>query len=245
MTRTVTRTVEAETRRRLEGEEASGDAASGDAASGDAASGDAASGDAASGDAASGDAASGDAASGDAASGDAASGDAAEEVTEPETITETLPKRFVGQQGLSLRRFNKSSWHHTYHYRDRMDKSEEWKDLLAMHFEIQETATTDYMANLFRGWFTPPATGNYRFHQSCDDHCDLRIGNTPDQETDVTEILNIDHWSEFRRVSYTTHGNADRISDWIPLEAGRKYYIEAAHLNGGGGDHFSTGVEIE
>jgi hypothetical protein len=53
------------------------------------------------------------------------------------------------------------------------------------------------------------------------------------------------HWSEFRRVSYTTYGNADRISDWIALEGGRKYYIESAHLNGHGGDHFSTGVEIE
>jgi hypothetical protein len=48
----------------------------------------------------------------------------------------------------------------------------------------------------------------------------LRLGNTPDSETDVTEILNIDGWSEFRRVSYVkTHG-IDRISDWVALEAG-------------------------
>lgn len=73
----------------------------------------------------------------------------------------------------------------------------------------------------------------------------MRIGNTPDQETDITEILNIDHWSEWRRISYTTFGDATRISEWISLEAGRKYYMEAAHLNIGGGSHFSTGVEIE
>jgi hypothetical protein len=29
------------------------------------------------------------------------------------------------------------------------------------------------------------------------------------------------------------------------MEAGQKYYIESAHLNGGGGSHFSLGVEIE
>jgi hypothetical protein len=44
------------------------------------------------------------------------------------------------------------------------------------------------------------------------------LGNVPDSETDVTEHLNIDHWSEFRRVSYTTAGGTDRISEWIPLE---------------------------
>jgi hypothetical protein len=46
-------------------------------------------------------------------------------------------------------------------------------------------------------------------------------------------------------MSYVEHGGQTRISEWVTLEAGRKYYIEAAHLNGGGGDHFSTGVEIE
>ena len=29
------------------------------------------------------------------------------------------------------------------------------------------------------------------------------------------------------------------------MEAGRKYYIESAHLNGGGGSHYAMGVEIE
>lgn len=73
----------------------------------------------------------------------------------------------------------------------------------------------------------------------------MRLGNTPDSETDITEIINIDGWSEYRRVSYVkTHG-IDRISDWVALEGGQKYYIEAAHLNANGGDHFSTGVEIE
>jgi hypothetical protein len=31
----------------------------------------------------------------------------------------------------------------------------------------------------------------------------------------------------------------------MSLEGGRKYYIESAHLNGHGGQHFSLGVEIE
>jgi hypothetical protein len=126
-----------------------------------------------------------------------------------------------------------------------MDDETQYTDLLAMHFEASEKKTTSQMANLFRGWFTPPATARYRFHQSCDDHCDLRLGNTPDQETDVKEILNIDHHAEYRRASYTRYGDQDRVSEWVSLEVGKKYYIEAAHLNGWGGDHFTTGVEIE
>lgn len=73
----------------------------------------------------------------------------------------------------------------------------------------------------------------------------MRIGTTPDQETDLTELLDINHWSEFRRVSYVTHGDQDRISDWVSLEAGKKYYIESAYLEYNWYEHFSTGVEIE
>jgi hypothetical protein len=61
----------------------------------------------------------------------------------------------------------------------------------------------------------------------------------------VTELLDVEHYSSYRRMSYTTVGGQDRISDWVSLEEGKKYYIESAHLNGGGGDHFNLGVEIE
>jgi len=159
------------------------------------------------------------------------------------TFTET-PIRFVGQQGLTERRFNKWNWHHTWHYMRRMDDPKQWTDRLAMHFEGHESIGS-YIATLYRGWFTPPATTKYRFHITCDDHCDLRLGNTPGQTTDVTERLNVDHWSEFERVSFSTNGGATRISEFVSMEAGQKYYIESAHLNGHGGSHFSLGVEIE
>jgi hypothetical protein len=99
---------------------------------------------------------------------------------------------------------------------------------------------------VYRGWFTAPDTKRYRFHQVCNDHCDLNLGKTPDNAEDVEEILNVDHWSEYRRGgTYIAHGNQERISKWVSLEKGKKYFIQAAHLNGGWFDHFSTGVEIE
>jgi hypothetical protein len=45
-----------------------------------------------------------------------------------------------------------------------MDDEIQYNDLLAMHFESSEKKTYSNMANLYRGWFTPPATGKYRFH---------------------------------------------------------------------------------
>jgi hypothetical protein len=94
-----------------------------------------------------------------------------------------------------------------------------------MQMESHEKDTSSLMSKLYRGWFTPPATTKYRFHQSCDDYCDLKLGKTPDQDTDLEELLDINHWSEYRRTSYTRYGDQDRISKWVSLEKGKKYFI--------------------
>ena len=46
-------------------------------------------------------------------------------------------------------------------------------------------------------------------------------------------------WWETRASLY------NKTSEWVSLKAGEYYYIEAKHLEGGGGDHFSAAVEIE
>jgi hypothetical protein len=126
-------------------------------------------------------------------------------VTEPEVATKEVPIKFVGQQGLSMRRFinNNNSWSKTYNWHTRMDDPTQYDDSLAMQFELLETSTGYRQATVYRGWFVPPATGRYRFHQSCDDECDLTFGNSADTDTDVTKILDINHWVEFRRTSYS------------------------------------------
>jgi hypothetical protein len=32
------------------------------------------------------------------------------------------------------------------------------------------------IGNVFKGWFIPPATTNYKFWMACDDHCILKLG---------------------------------------------------------------------
>ena len=68
-----------------------------------------------------------------------------DEKTGKETTSEQ-PKRFVGQQGLSLRRFKRSNWHNTYHWKNRMDDPKQYKDTLAMTMESKERATSSYTA---------------------------------------------------------------------------------------------------
>lgn len=66
------------------------------------------------------------------------------------------------------------------------------------------------------------------------------------QTENVTEITHSHRATNFRDWWESTYrGDYQRISDWIELEEGEHYYIEGRHLQGSGGDHFSTAVEIE
>jgi hypothetical protein len=97
------------------------------------------------------------------------------------TVTET-PIDFVGQRGLSLRKSNnKGNWHNTWHYQNKLKTetdASKYTEKLMMHFEAREDEGNNFVG-LYRGWFTPPADARYRFHQSCNDHCNLNLGNTP------------------------------------------------------------------
>jgi hypothetical protein len=56
--------------------------------------------------------------------------------------------------------------------------------------------------------------------------CDMSLGNTPGQSTDITEHLNIGGNSEYRRTSWSDwHNGQTRVSEWIDLVKGEKYYI--------------------
>jgi len=104
----------------------------------------------------------------------------------------------------------------------------------------------DKIGNWFKGWFVAPATTNYRFYIACDDYCNIMLGDTPNQVENTTEIVKSMQATDYRDFWETSNkGKWNRTSEWISLEAGEHYYIEAKHLEGGWRDHFSTAVEIE
>jgi hypothetical protein len=92
----------------------------------------------------------------------------------------------------------------------------------------------------------PPASTNYRFYQACDDHCTVDIGLESGDTTNLTTLVYSFAWTSYR--DYFRRVNSDRpdsLSDWVYLEEGKPYYLEARHDEGGGGDHFTVAVEIE
>lgn len=87
------------------------------------------------------------------------------------------------------------------------------------------------------GWFTAPATANYRFYMSCDDACRLLLDSvnpfSSGTPTSPTLIAYRNSWTQWR--NYFHQNGADgtdevHISEWISLVEGESYYIEGQHM---------------
>lgn len=101
-------------------------------------------------------------------------------------------------------------------------------------FESEPTDGDNY-GQRFRGFLCPPYTGNYTFYVSSDDQSELWLSSDDDP-------------ANRERIAFL--GTAVQLRNWykypsqksieIYLEAGRQYYIEALHKEGGGGDNFAV-----
>ncbi|MCW1885816.1 PQQ-dependent sugar dehydrogenase [Luteolibacter flavescens] len=102
-------------------------------------------------------------------------------------------------------------------------------------FDAPRDSMDNYGARIL-GWVHAPVTGNYRFYIHSDDSSDLWLSTTesPDQKR---RIAGVSSWVSAGQ----WNGSPDQTSVEIPLVAGRYYYIEALHKEGGGGDHLGVG----
>lgn len=101
-------------------------------------------------------------------------------------------------------------------------------------FEIPANCADNYGTRL-RGRLKPPASGMYRFAVSGDDACELWLGLGEDPSTKrricrVTTPTLPRQWTRYRA----------QMSDWIQLEAGKLYYIEALHKESYNADHMAV-----
>ena len=101
-----------------------------------------------------------------------------------------------------------------------------------------ETSTNegDNYASRIRGYVRPPASGYYTFFIASDDHSELWI-SADENEKNKKKIAWVTGFTAPRQ--WTKY--ASQVSESIWLEADRKYYIEALHKEGTGGDHLSVG----
>ncbi|GEP45049.1 hypothetical protein BGE01nite_43400 [Brevifollis gellanilyticus] len=104
-------------------------------------------------------------------------------------------------------------------------------------FETPTNSADNYGQRL-RGWVHPPVTGQYRFWIAGDDECRLLL-STNDSAANATMIAQVPQggWTESRDwIEYDS-----QASVLINLVAGQRYYIEALHKEGGGGDNLAVG----
>ncbi|MBC5772972.1 T9SS type A sorting domain-containing protein [Pontibacter sp. KCTC 32443] len=87
-----------------------------------------------------------------------------------------------------------------------------------------------------RGYVTAPVTGNYTFWISSDDLAELYLSTSEDPAKKV-KIAAVTAWTGSRE--WTKYSNQKSVS--IALTAGKRYYIEALHLEGAGDDHVAIG----
>jgi hypothetical protein len=99
----------------------------------------------------------------------------------------------------------------------------------------------DEYGTRMRGWVHVPVTGKYIFWIAADDTGELWLSS--DDTADKAKLQKIalvpsytspDEWGKFPQ----------QQSQPLELVAGRRYYIEALHKEGGGGDHVSVGWRL-
>ncbi|PKV76157.1 PA14 domain-containing protein [Pontibacter ramchanderi] len=90
-----------------------------------------------------------------------------------------------------------------------------------------------------RGYVTAPASGQYTFWIAADDVAELYLSTSEDPAR-KTRIALSSTWTNPREWTKT----AGQQSAKITLEAGKRYYIEALMLQGGGGDNLAVGWQL-
>ncbi|MDO1451601.1 SBBP repeat-containing protein [Rhodocytophaga aerolata] len=93
----------------------------------------------------------------------------------------------------------------------------------------------DNYGQRIRGYICPPVTGSYTFYIASDDHSELWLSSTDNPATkqkiaSVTGYTSSRQWTKF----------ASQKSLSIYLEKDKRYYVEALHKEGAGGDNLAV-----
>jgi hypothetical protein len=118
------------------------------------------------------------------------------------------------------------------------------------------TGFADNYSRRVSGFFIPPQTGDYVFFISSDDESRLFISTNSDQPSAKVWVAHQPIWnnprawlsgnnpSQRRSDQFSPDGVTAPYSRGIRLEAGRRYYIEAIHREGFGGDHLEVTYKL-
>ncbi|XP_054620387.1 fibrocystin-L-like isoform X2 [Dunckerocampus dactyliophorus] len=99
----------------------------------------------------------------------------------------------------------------------------QWIDSMPHNFphELHDLSTRT------RGFFVPPASGNYTIYLNCDDRCELYFSNSSRLKDKVKVAYQPHYVSDYTKL-------ASQKSEVMTLEKGKAYYIELLHQEYGG-----------
>ncbi|RYD66755.1 MAG: hypothetical protein EOP83_04260, partial [Verrucomicrobiaceae bacterium] len=100
------------------------------------------------------------------------------------------------------------------------------------------TSTQNVAENYVRrvsGWLVPPTSGVYTFWIASDDGSTLYL-SADEKESGKQAIASVSGYTGFQ----VWTASSSQVSTPVFLQAGRAYYIEAQHQEGGGGDHVAV-----
>ncbi len=90
------------------------------------------------------------------------------------------------------------------------------------------------LGNRIRGWLNPEVSGAYEFWIASDDASEFWL--SPDADAERRQLVaRVDGWTTERAWDF----NPSQRSNPMLLEAGRRYYFEALHKQGGAAGHLS------
>jgi hypothetical protein len=112
------------------------------------------------------------------------------------------------------------------------------KAYLTDYFEAPTNWNDNYGTRI-RGFVHPPLTGNYIFWIAGDDNCELWL-SSDDKQSHDSLIASVPGFTASREWTKFT----SQQSNAVYLEAGKRYYIEALHKDGTGGDNLSVGWQL-
>jgi hypothetical protein len=93
----------------------------------------------------------------------------------------------------------------------------------------------DYWGGRMRGYIIPPETGDYTFWTASDDDSEVWL-STDEDPANATMICNVEGWMNYQDWTYTSGSPGTTYkSAPIPLEAGKRYYVDVFFSDGTGG----------
>uniref|UniRef100_A0A3B4Y513 PKHD1 like 1, tandem duplicate 2 n=1 Tax=Seriola lalandi dorsalis TaxID=1841481 RepID=A0A3B4Y513_SERLL len=106
-----------------------------------------------------------------------------------------------------------------------------WIDSMPHRFSY----SLDLFTSRSRGFFVPPASGNYTIYLHCDDRCELYLSNSSRPEDKVKVAHQPNYVSDFFKLE-------SQKSEVMALEKGKPYYMEILQQEYGGRSSLNLGL---